>query len=152
MFTDTVGLQFKAFVFAATIQHPMFSHLPSQREARIQAEKLQRMAKAFQRKFPAEMVLSVPKNKLDKMRGVERHRVNQQCKVVDRLLMKLMEEMTVESWDLNFPSGPKITKKKIRSSVQKFVHKFNKQVHEAHQKALQETFSSWERALSGIKS
>ena len=74
MFTDTVAFHHKATIFKHIVDSPLFSALPSHREAQIQIAKLIRATKALDKKFPVEMMLSVPQKKFYKMRGVERQK------------------------------------------------------------------------------
>lgn len=146
MFTDTLGFEYKATVVAYLL-NTFHSDLPSYREAAIQIEKFKRMADQFQKRFPAEMILSVPKKKLDKTRGEHRHRLNQQSKIVDRLIRNLMEESVIRDFG-NSPGG-RVTPRKVRSQMQKLMEETNRKIHQTFQQVLRESYAAASTALSG---
>jgi hypothetical protein len=148
MFNDTLAFQNKASIFKYLAENHMYSDLPSYREMQIQVAKFGKMTIAFHRKFPVELILSVPKKKFDKMRGIERHKLNQQSKVVDRLFMKMIEEMMVAA--LSGPDGlKKVTKGQLRRAAQKYIHRLNSSIHKTHQKALKEAYAAVAEELGG---
>ena len=126
---DLLSLELKAAYISELLLNNFDSTLPSHREAKIQVAKLQRMMKAFDKKFPWSclMIWYRPDSKISKMQGEHKHRLNQQDKIVDRLFRKIIEEQVVR--DLVVPGRPKITANKLRGNVKKYVENLNRQIH-----------------------
>jgi hypothetical protein len=126
---DLLSLELKASYVSELLLNDFDSKLPSHREAKIQVAKLQRMMKAFDKKFPWswQMIWYRPDSKLIKTQGEHKHRLNQQDKIVDRLFRKIIEEQVVR--DLVVPGRPKITANKLRGNVKKYVENLNRQIH-----------------------
>jgi len=126
---DLLSLELKAAYISELLLNNFDSTLPSHREAKIQVAKLQRMMKAFDKKFPWswQMIWYRPDSKLIKTQGEHKHRLNQQDKIVDRLFRKIIEEQVVR--DLVVPGRPKITANKLRGNVKKYVENLNRQIH-----------------------
>jgi hypothetical protein len=131
MFTD--DLVFKASVMTHLIAS-FDSKLASHREATIQVAKFTRMSNEFHKKFPSELVQTMPTKKLRKMRGEHKHRLNQQGKRVDALYRKLLEELVTVQF--SGAPGPRITRKKIRGVVKTYVETLNSKIHASLQQRL----------------
>jgi hypothetical protein len=150
MFTDTIGFELKVAVYKHLVTMPMYTKLPSNRETQIQVDKLARMTKKFAAKFPPQMILSTPLKKINKMRGQERHLVNQQCKKVDRACAKLMGEMILDAMKVYKAPG-KLSKGQLKMASQKYVEFLNAQIHKSFQKQLKVAFSATAGVLGGGK-
>ena len=145
MFTDTMSFELKAAVFKTLVTG--FSTLPSFREGQIQLEKLERMTEKFAAKYPIEVVRALPLKKLNKARGVDRHKLSTQSKIVDRLCMKLIEEAVI---DAERRSGEKmVTKAQRRKVAQGYIETLNSNIHRAFQNRLKEAFKEVAVVLGG---
>jgi hypothetical protein len=151
MFTDTIGFEMKVAVFKQLVALPGFDKHPSHRETQIQVEKLERMTKKFAKKFPVELIVSLPLKRLNKLRGQERRLVDQQCKVVDRVCMKLMEEMILNAMIVH-KAPAKLSKAQLKWAAQKQIEILNRTIHKAFQNQLKESFSAAAGVLGGEKS
>lgn len=142
---DIFGLELKA-KFLGEILKNFDRNLPSYREAGIQVEKLERMVKEFDKKFRWSWQLVLGGPKMTKVQGAHKLRLDQQDKIVDGLLRKIMEEELVKQ----FGSGkrPKITAKKLRGAVKKLVENLNREIHQRISRTLAEVGLD---AVKGIK-
>jgi hypothetical protein len=92
--------------------------LPSRREALIQLEKLQRMARNFHKKF-ADPDLA------GKRCAADRHRLTQQYKAVDKLIAEVfLEWFSEKGTDLR-----KVKKREIARLGQGLTNSFNQTIH-----------------------
>jgi hypothetical protein len=148
MFTDTMGFELKVAVFKNLVTSHSFSNLHSFRDAQIQVEKLERMTEKFAAKYPIEVVMALPLKKLKKARGVDRHRVSTQSKIVDRVCMKLMEELVIDSETA--AGGKNLTKAQVKRVAQKYIETLNGNIHKAFQNRLKEAFAATVAGLGGL--
>jgi hypothetical protein len=146
MSADVYVFTFKLAGFKALLN--AFTGLPSYREAQIQVAKLERMTEATKKRHRSALFFGEPTE--GKKWGKERHQLNQQGKIVDRLFVKLIEEGVVRN-SQSVPGRPKLTPRKIRGTAQKFIHSINSWLFQAHQKALEQAFSEIAGQLEGLK-
>jgi hypothetical protein len=145
MFTEIWFFDLQARLITGLLKSFFDSRLSSHREAAIQTEKLTRMVNIAHRKFPVALILSTPEKKLKKMMGLEKHRLNQQSKVVDRLFAALMVEKMLRD-ELG---GQKITKRKLRGPSLRLVQSVNEVIYANCQKALKEATENATKELLG---
>jgi hypothetical protein len=145
MFTD---IAYKLYVFKFLVESNTFEGLPSHREAKIQVEKLDRMKASFEKKYPPQLVLTLPHRKFSKMRGQDNHLLNQQSKSVDRVCMKVFEEHVKRHLETTKPDG-KITKGIIKKVAQQYIEELNSNSYKAYQNALRKAFEEMAPVLGG---
>lgn len=102
--------------------------LSSQRELAIQVDKLKRMIREIpDRLHGFDGVVRTPANKVGKLFGTQIHAVNQQCKVVERLSMKLFEEAVLARLKKDgknpLPKGP------LKHSARKAMEEAKSKIH-----------------------
>jgi hypothetical protein len=127
MLVSTLEFSHKAMRFKALFVSELFTGLPSYRAAQIQIEKLERMVDGFRKKFTIDVIFSLPEDKANKVIGMEKHRVNQQRRAVDRVCMKLIEEKVRESI---IRPGDRLPKRFIKMKTQKFIESRNTLNHQ----------------------
>ena len=150
-----MGFELKAAVFKQFVAPSYLSDLPSHREAQIQVEKFERMVEKFSKKYPIEVVKSLPKKKLRKLRGHDKHLINAQGKIVDRVCMKMIEEC-VNALFATVNREQKITKVRITKArkkeiAQQYIERLNATVHKAVQRSLNEAWTAAAASLTGVK-
>ncbi len=150
MADDTLDFHGKALGLQAVVWK-MPADLPSQREVRIQIDKLRRMAEAFDKKFPWTLTLQMPVEKLRRKKGPDLHRLAQQSKRLDVGMAKLWEEwLRSELPDLDYGA-----RKKIPAASREFVRVVNKNIYDGIQQlrlsATKAATKEAEEGLRGIK-
>jgi hypothetical protein len=147
-FSDFYGFEFKA-KFWAFVLESIDADLPSYRAAKINIANLERLVKKFDRTFPPELLETISDKNLRQRRGQYKQRVAQNDKLVDKSIRKLIEEMVIRDFEKEAqPGAKKITPKKIRGGVQKYVARTNQAVNKQLKKTLLESAIT---GLSGIK-
>ena len=124
MAEDAFGFHTKAFATRSVLKNlgkPSFS---SCREVGIQGAKLDRMATAFEKKFPWNLTVSTAK--LRKEKGSHLHRLTQQSKRVDEAVSRLVEEWVCSQYDLTASQKKQILPKAVGAQVRKM----NKRIHQ----------------------
>jgi glutamine synthetase adenylyltransferase len=104
------------------------------REASIQVDKLERMANAFNKKFGLRAELSMPAAKLKKKRGAELHRLSQQSKRLDALMIELFEWTLRQMVSSRNPS--KALLKRLPMLAKISLREFNQSIHKSAEEAL----------------
>jgi hypothetical protein len=98
------------------------------READIQIDKLDRMVKKFDEKFPPSLILQVPVHELRRKKGPALHGVAQQSKRVDKIISKLMEQHTLRHL---LPSADYALRRKLKKAVEMYVVGLNRMAYKA---------------------
>jgi hypothetical protein len=142
MAEDSLGFHAKALATLEILNK--LPETPTRRELAIQIEKLGRMAKEFDKRFPWHSVLSVPATKLRKQQGPHLHRLSQQSKRVDKLLSKMIVELAVQE----VPGIRKTGKGNLNKFAEIFVKYLNSSTHEA---AEQMKLQAMQRARGELK-
>lgn len=109
-------------VTAARILDFMRFKTASSRETGIQIQKLNRMLKKYDRDYPPQLVLGSGKKAASKNKGVARHRIGQQVKLVNKLVRKTFEENLRQH-------SPEATPSKTRTEVKKLIENINAQIY-----------------------
>jgi hypothetical protein len=132
----TLGFVYKAGAVGYLMQNMNSERLPSHREAQVQLEKFKRMTNTYMKKFPAEVIRTVPGKKTDKLQGQHMHRLHLQNKVVDKFVRRLLIEMVRAT-----PGTQHFSDKTIRIEVQKYAEHFNRELHKNCQQKVREAYS-----------
>ena len=107
--------------------------LSAYREADIQIDKLDRMAKEYSKKFRGADLSST---ELAKKQGPHLHRLGQQSKKVDAAMSKLVGQTLIESVKEHL--GPVPKRSEISSDCERFVRDYNRRLFtEVQRKRLQ---------------
>lgn len=148
MSENTLLFNYKTMVIRGFLNAPQYSlsSLSSHRETMIQVDKLKRMNRQYEKKYPFGLVLPSGKRS-NKTRGAARHQLNRQSKSVDKCLATLIEEFVVRG----LGQTTKLKNRKVRGTAQKLVHHINAQIHTTLQKALAEAYqTAAKETLSGL--
>ena len=124
MAEDSLIFHAKALAMQTMIER--LSSDSNRRELEIQTEKLARMAKEFDEKFPWTLARTMPAAKFRKKKGPHLHRLAQQSKHLDKLLQGAVAEFAVQHSPMVRTGG----KGKRNKFCQKVVAIFNETVYQ----------------------
>jgi hypothetical protein len=145
MTEDSFSFHTKVLGFRRMIER--FPQTETRRELDIQIDKLARMVEEFDKKFPWQLVLSVPAAKLRKKKGLHLHRLGQQAKHLDKLFWELLKESAVRE----VPGIEKEGKGKLNKVCQKIVEVMNSNLHKITEQMKLDTTSKAMEGLAGIR-
>jgi hypothetical protein len=114
------------------------SNGPSKRELVIQIEKLEKLAKKFEKKFTAALVLSTPREKYRQKEASDLHRLTLQAKHVDELFARMIEEVL----QANYPNEIPVKRKAFTARARKFTAQYNRLIQADAKKMMAEAKTS----------
>jgi hypothetical protein len=109
------------------------------------------MTKRYQDDYPPQVMFPLEggsSKSLTKGRREFKQRLIRQEKLVDKSFRTLMEQMIVKDLG-NVPGGPKLTAKKVRGGVQKYVTKMNVDFRRAFKESIAESRKRMAEILGG---
>jgi hypothetical protein len=121
MAKDAFGFYTKGIAIRSVLRNAGRPNFSSYRELGIQGAKLERMATAFDKRFPP--TLKAATAKLRKERGYHLHRLTQQSKHVDVVMSKLFGEWLYTRYEIS-SSERKLVPKVLRAAVGKRISRF----------------------------
>jgi hypothetical protein len=131
---ELIGFLYKVGAVNFLLENGIAKKCPSHRETSIQNAKFNRMTQKFFKELPLEVIPTG--KKITKVRGRAMHRLHQQNKVVDKCVLHIFMEMARAH-----PASAGLSDKVIRIEAQKYVVKFNQELHKMRQKRLKEAYS-----------
>ncbi|MFL6303131.1 MAG: hypothetical protein ACJ72H_06275 [Candidatus Sulfotelmatobacter sp.] len=125
MAEDAFGFHIKATMMRRALR-VFQANVSSRRELLIQIDKLESLAKKFDKKFSMVFVLSTPPEKHRQKKASDLHRLTLQAKHVDDLFSR----MIVELLERNNPHEIPVKRKAFVMRARRFTALYNKQINQ----------------------